>query len=344
MSKELATVSSLEKMKDLVAKSTPTIKAVAASSVNPERLARIVIVACQRNPKLLECAPMTVIGGALTAAAGGLDLEDGTGRAYLVPFFNGKKQRSEAQLVIGYRGYVSLMHNTGLIKRVDARIVHKKDTFSYELGANPILKHVPTEEVDPGPLTHVYCVVEFLNGGVQFEVMNRHQVESHRKRSKQSDSGPWKTDFEEMARKTVIRKAWKTIPVASERSARVAAIIDADGRADAGKAQDLGMQVDENETPTPDEQAPAAAQPSSGAAEAARAKLAGEQQDGGIVDAEVVNEQPAPAEEPDPLDEEPAAPPPPPAKPAPAKAATPPPAPAKKPGPFEKPKVTPRKF
>ena len=317
----------MQKLKDLITQSQATITAVAPKHLNAERLSRLVATACQRNPKLLECAPVTVVGAILTAAAAGLEVEDGTGRAYLVPFHNKQKNRTEAQLMVGYRGYVTLMHNAGGVKRVDSRVVHKKDVFAYELGTHPKITHKPSEEADPGPLTHVYMVVEFENGGIQIEVMNVHEVEKHRRRSRGADSGPWKTDYDEMARKTVVRKGWKMVPVSTEKLAAAAQIMELDAKASVGKAQDMGMVLDPSEKPTPepiDTHAEKGDVPQQDTAAAARGRLQEQQPD----PEPGPDPEPPPPAEPadmpgdgqDPLDEEPAAaapPPPPPAQPAP---------------------------
>ena len=231
-------VAQVATLKDLIKKSAAAIAEVAPKHLNPERLARLVTVAFQRNPSLAECAPVTVLGAVLQASALGLEVEDGTQRAYLVPFFNKKKGRKEAQLIIGYRGFVSLMHNTGLIKRISAGVVHQKDRFEYELGSAPFVKHVPSDDADPGVVTHAYFAVEFINGGIQTVVMNRHQIDARRRRSQQSDSGPWKNDFEAMCLKTVVREGNKLVPVTTDRMANFHQALGLDGRASAGRAQD----------------------------------------------------------------------------------------------------------
>lgn len=328
--KQVAVPGKIEAFKALVKASTQAIKDVAPQHLNPERLARIVMVEFQRNPALQECAPATILGGILQASALGLEVADGTQRAYLVPFFNGKKQRKEAQLLIGYRGKITLIHNTGLVKNLNAGVVRKKDTFTYELGSDAFVKHRLSEEADRGAVTHAYMVVEFINGGRQVCVITVHEVEAHRRRSKQADSGPWKNDYEAMCLKTVIHVGSKLIPASTDKAAAVHKAFGMDGRAEAGKAQDLGyLSGIDGETPTPEDAIETTAEASAGgvadAAEQARTNLNKTSQstpapvEGAVVEAEVEDHSGTAQ---DPLEDEPAAPPPPPKaapKPAPVK-------------------------
>ncbi|HFU8911943.1 TPA: recombinase RecT, partial [Escherichia coli] len=95
--------------------------------------------------------------------------------------------------------------------------------FSYELGLDEKLVHRPGENED-APITHVYAVAKLKDGGVQFEVMTRKQVEkvrdTHSKAAKNAASkgasSIWDEHFEDMAKKTVIRKLFKYLPVSIE--------------------------------------------------------------------------------------------------------------------------------
>ena len=315
----LVTATPIEKLKDLITQSQKTINAVAPKHLNAERMARIVAVECQRNPALLECAPVTIVGAALQAAVLGFEIGDGTGRAYLVPLKNNQKGRMEANLWIGYPGYISLMWNTGLVSAVFGAVVHKKDRFHYEYGLNQDLKHTPSGEADPGPVTHAYFGVRFNSGGTQFVVMTIHELETARRRSRMGEAGAWKTDREAMYLKTAVRRGRKLIPASTEKAAAMLKGMDLDAMHDAGRPQDLGMLIDPDEKPTPVEPMETTAEQTQdtgpSAAQQAREKLAKK----APIDAKVVEPGPDPepvdmpgdAQDPfDPLDEEPSAPPP----------------------------------
>lgn len=94
--------------------------------------------------------------------------------------------------------------------------MREADDFSYQLGLHPDVHHIPASVADRGPLTYVYAVAVLKDGGIQFEVMSRAEIEAVRNQSKAGKIGPWITHFDEMARKTVIRRLFKYLPVSIE--------------------------------------------------------------------------------------------------------------------------------
>jgi recombination protein RecT len=106
---------------------------------------------------------------------------------------------------------------------IQAHTVRANDDFSYELGLEPKLHHVPAKH-DRGDPVYFYGVFHTKDGGYGFEVMSLEDVQAHAKRySKAYDSGPWKTNFEEMAKKTVLKRALKYAPLKSDFVRAVAA-------------------------------------------------------------------------------------------------------------------------
>lgn len=151
---------------------------------------------------------------------------DGLGRAYILPYGN-KNYRTgqkEATLIIGYKGMIDLARRSGQIRDISARAVHDGDEFTYSYGLNEDLRHVPCAK--PGKLTHVYMIANFKDGGHYFQVMNADEIEAAAKRSPSYGKAvsPWKSDYEAMAKKTVIRRAFPYLPVSVE--ARDAAASD----------------------------------------------------------------------------------------------------------------------
>src|SRR5262245_8695245 len=94
-----------------------------------ERMLRTLLTECQRTPKLLDCTPKSLIGGVIAVAQLGLELGGPAGQAYLLPF-NG-----QAQLCIGYKGFITLAHRCGQLKRLTPRVVYEGDTFGVEYGS-----------------------------------------------------------------------------------------------------------------------------------------------------------------------------------------------------------------
>lgn len=226
----------------------PKIKAQLAVALpkhlTADRLARIATTEIRRVPALAQSSQESFLGAIMQCAQLGLEPSTGLGQAYLIPFSNGKDKhgRSNVQLIIGYRGMIDLARRSGQIQSIAARAVYENDDFSYQYGLHEDLRHIPCEEGESGALTHVYAVARLKDGGVQFEVMSRKQIEAVRAQSKAANSGPWVTHFDEMAKKTVIRRLFKYLPVSVEMQKAVgldemaeagidqrnAAVIDAD--------------------------------------------------------------------------------------------------------------------
>lgn len=203
-------------------------------SMTADRLTRIVMTECRKAPALLKCAPESFYGAVLQCAALGLEPGSALGHCYLLPFGNGKDKsgRPNAQLIIGYRGMIDLARRSGQIISLQAWTVHAQDTFNYQLGLNPDIEHIPASVADRGPVTHVYAVAKLKGGGVQFEVMSRAEIEKIRSASKAGNSGPWSSHWDEMAKKTVIRRLFKYLPVSIE----AVRAVEIDEKTDRGEA------------------------------------------------------------------------------------------------------------
>lgn len=203
-------------------------------SMTPDRLTRIVTTECRKTPALLKCAPESFYGAVLQCAALGLEPGSALGHCYLLPFGNGKDKqgRPNAQLIIGYRGMIDLARRSGQIISLQAYCVHEQDTFNYKLGLDPDIEHIPASVADRGKVTHVYAVAKLKGDGVQFEVMSRAEIEKVRTSSKAGNSGPWSSHWEEMAKKTVIRRLFKYLPVSIE----AVRAVEIDEKTDRGEA------------------------------------------------------------------------------------------------------------
>ena len=203
-------------------------------SMTAERLTRIVMTECRKVPALMSCNPTSFYGSVLQAAQLGLEPGSALGQCYLLPYGNGKSDdgRPNAQLIIGYRGMIELARRSGQIVSICAYCVHEADTFECRLGLDPDIVHVPAWSADRGPVTHVYAVAKLKDGGVQFEVMSRAEIEAIRSQSKAGNKGPWVSHWDEMAKKTVIRRLFKMLPISIE----AARAVEVDERMDRGEA------------------------------------------------------------------------------------------------------------
>jgi recombination protein RecT len=216
-----------------------------------DRLARIALTEVRKTPKLAQCDQTSFLGAIMQCAALGLEPGGALGHCYLIPFENKRAERTDVQFIVGYRGMIDLARRSGQIVSLTARAVHERDEFSYEYGLNEDVRHVPASG-DRGEITYVYAVAKLKDGGVQFEVMSRADVELVRNNSQgyktamrfakpgQPPNTPWAEHFEAMALKTVTRRLFKWLPVSIE----IQSAISNDERADAGVAQDSPLVID----------------------------------------------------------------------------------------------------
>ena len=177
----------------------------------------------------------------MQAAQLGLEPNTPLGQAYLIPYKN--KGVLECQFQVGYKGMLDLAYRSESIKTVQAYIVYQNDKFEYELGLDPKIKHIPARE-NRGEAIYVYAIFKTDNGGYGFEVMSIDDVKKHgQKYSKSFNSqySPWTTNFEEMAKKTVIKKVLKYAPLKTEFATAIA--VD-EGTIKASNNNDVPLQVE----------------------------------------------------------------------------------------------------
>lgn len=229
IAKQFSTVHSLlERSKKEIASALP-------KHLTADRLARIVMTEVRKNPALLNCEPKSLIGAVMQAAQLGLEPGGALGHCYLIPFNNRTKGITEVSFMLGYKGMLALVRNSGAISHVSCRAVYRGDEFKFSYGLDETLEHRPSEkDMSDADLTHVYAVCYFKDGGRLFEVMTRAQIDAVRKRSKSSNNGPWVSDFEAMARKSAIRRMFKYLPVSIE----IQRAIALDEQEEAGISQD----------------------------------------------------------------------------------------------------------
>ena len=192
----------------------PAIKAALPSVMTPERFTRITMSALSANPRLKECTPQSFLGAMMTAAQLGLEPNTPLGQAYLIPFKN--HGRMECQFQLGYKGLIDLAYRSGEVSIIQAHTVYENDDFRYELGLDATLRHVPARSNRGKPIFY-YAIFKTKTGGYGFQVMSIEDVRTHaQKFSKSFGNGPWQTNFDEMAKKTVLKKVLKYAPLKSD--------------------------------------------------------------------------------------------------------------------------------
>ncbi len=194
----------LEKGKEEISKALPKI-------IESDRFIRTALTEIRKNPSLQRCKPLSVCAAVMQAAQLGLEFGSALGQLYLIPY------KDEATLMIGYRGLINLVRRSGKIKSIYAHCVYDGDFFEYELGTDPKIIHKPVGLQNQASITHAYAIAKLENDEIQMEVMTRQSIEYIRdtfSRGKSQD--PWMKSFDEMARKTVLRRLIKTLPISTE--------------------------------------------------------------------------------------------------------------------------------
>jgi recombination protein RecT len=174
--------------------------------LSPERFVRVAITAMLKTPKLAECTQASLLNSLLQLAQYGLE-PDGR-RAHLIPY------KDQCTLIIDYKGIAELVMRSGLVSYLHADIVCENDVFEWDMGE--IKKHTINLKTPRGEAYAFYALCRFKDGTIKAEVMHRDEVEAIRKRSRAGTSGPWVTDFNEMAKKTAFRRLSKWLPLSPE--------------------------------------------------------------------------------------------------------------------------------
>lgn len=185
-----------------------------------KRMAQFALTAMTKTPDLAKCSKESVLSALIDAAALRLPI-DGTGQAYLVPFnkkASGGGYVKACQLIIGYKGLISLAFRSNRVSSVYSELVYTGDEFAVRLGTDPSITHVPKFGQGRGTVIAGYAVLKMKDGGFMFDVMTVEEIEAVRKRSSRASGeySPWSTDWGEMARKTVLRRLLKKAPISTE--------------------------------------------------------------------------------------------------------------------------------
>jgi len=189
-------------------KMQPQFKAALPSHVSVEKFQRVLVTAVQQNPALLNADRRSLYASSMKAAQMGL-LPDGREGA-IVTF------KDQAQFMPMIGGVMKLVRNSGELASIDAQIVYSKDKFTYRPGLDAVPMHEPDWFGERGDVIGVYAVARMKDGATYVEIMNRQQVDKVRNVSRAKDSGPWVTWWDEMARKTAIRRLAKRLPLSTD--------------------------------------------------------------------------------------------------------------------------------
>lgn len=231
--RSLQTLDPKKQLRTVLERSWDRIAAVMPREMNAQRLYQMYVSTINREPELANCTVESVLSCFMRCTSLGLEPSNvnGLGMAYLLPYGNKNSRtgQKEATLIIGYKGMIELARRSGQLKSIHAQAVYKGDEFAAwedETGQHFMFKPDRNAPHTPQNLTDVYVNAQLVNGGFVFEHMTREEVDAVMRRSPSANARttPWKTDYEAMALKTVIRRSFKYLPVSVE--AKQAAVSD----------------------------------------------------------------------------------------------------------------------
>ena len=201
--------------------------------LDADRFCRVATTLLTRQPKLAECTQSSFMQCLLTLSALGLE-PDGR-NAHLIPYNNNRDQTVECQLQVDYKGYVELAMRTGEISNIHADKVCENDVFEVDRGA--ITKHLIDYKKPRGDAYAYYVLIRKKDGSEKAEIMNLEEINAIRDKSQGYKSAtqygkdhPWISFYDEMAKKTVFKRAQKWIRLSPEIQSQIAKEDDFDHR------------------------------------------------------------------------------------------------------------------
>lgn len=194
------------------------LKQIASKYITAERLVSIALIARAKTPELAKCSKESILTSLMQASEMGLEPNTPLQHAALIPRQSKKTGMLECQFMPMYRGLIVLAKRCEVAKAMRATPIYSCDEWKITEGLERNIEHVPAFEHsdygDPQKVVAVYAVAELVDGTREWTYMTRAQIERIRMRAA-ARTGPWTTDWEEMAKKTVIRRLFKLLPITS---------------------------------------------------------------------------------------------------------------------------------
>jgi recombination protein RecT len=202
-------VSPVEAIRQSLTRMAPEFQAALPEHVTVERFTRVAMTAIQQTPALVDADRNSLYGSIVRLAQDGL-LPDGR-EAAIVMF----GQKAQAMPMIA--GILKKVRQSGEVAKLSAQVVHENDAFEVRYGFDEDVHHVPPALDKPrGKAIGAYATAVLRDGSRLLEVMSFEEIEKVRKVSRAGQNGPWKEWWGEMARKTVMRRLSKRLPMSTD--------------------------------------------------------------------------------------------------------------------------------
>lgn len=181
------------------------------STCSFEKFTRIALTAATKTPDLLKADKRSFFLACLQCAQDGL-VPDGKEGCLI---FSKKTNKVQYQPMIG--GILKKIRNSGELLSITSQIVYENDFFDYVLGDKEEIIHRPLIDRNRGKPRFLYAIAITKDAGIYREIMSYEEVEHTRRTSSKSpDSGPWVNQWGEMARKTVLKRLAKRLPLSTD--------------------------------------------------------------------------------------------------------------------------------
>ncbi|MFY9341199.1 MAG: recombinase RecT [Planctomycetota bacterium] len=211
-----AKITPMEAMRSTLTKLEAEFGMALPPQIPTQKFIRTTITALQMNADLLDADRRSVLAACMKAAQDGL-LVDGREAALVVFSLKGTKT---AQYMPMIGGLLKKLRNSGELASIAAHVAYENDEFRYELGDEERIIHRPKLNERGKPMA-AYAIARTKDGAIYREVMSVEQIEQVRSVSRAKD-GPWFAWWDEMARKTVLRRLLKRLPSSADLDAVLA--------------------------------------------------------------------------------------------------------------------------
>ncbi|WP_043588116.1 recombinase RecT [Geminisphaera colitermitum] len=231
------------------------IKALVPATMSFDRFARLTTSLIHRNPELANCEPVSFFACLSDCATIGVYPDPVTGQAYLIPRWNSKKQIKECTLLVGYKGLRTIALRSPDIVDIWTGVVRVGDTLKLIKAPRQEIIHEPLPD-EAGEVIGYYSCSSLRGGGTSYEWMPVATVRKVRdealakiKEDWKREQSPWVTWEEEMGRKTVLRRHFKSLPLRPEDQEAVQRELDDDLKNVTGTAPEDGAAPPAGELP-----------------------------------------------------------------------------------------------